>query len=126
MNSPAGRSGVSALQAVEKASHCQCPPQTLHNRSTDRATERKGKERAGSVWETKGDSKEEDKRKEEIRGVSHTQHWSDGGWEEPMNPMAYGGGREYANMLKSQEQTEGYTVCLLQRGLASSDTAHFP
>lgn len=39
-----------------------------------------------------GDSKEEEKGKEEIRGVAYTQHWSDGCWEELRSPMAYGGG----------------------------------
>lgn len=38
------------------------------------------------------------------------QHWSDGRWEEPKNPIAYGGGREYAKMLKSQELTEEYRL----------------
>lgn len=37
------------------------------------------------------------------------QHWSDGRWEELKNPIAYGGGREYAKELKSQELTEGYS-----------------
>lgn len=42
--------GVSALQAVKKASHCQCPKPLQYriHRQGDR------KERAGSVWEKKG------------------------------------------------------------------------
>lgn len=40
---------MSALQAAEKASHCQCPnPLQQIHRPGDR------KERAGSVWEKKG------------------------------------------------------------------------
>lgn len=54
-----------------------------------------------------GDSKEEEKGKEQIRGVAYMQHWSDDGWEELKNPIAYGGGREYAKELKSQELIEG-------------------
>lgn len=57
-----------------------------------------------------GDSKEEEKGKEEIRGVACIQHWSDGRWEELESPIAYGGGREYAEELKSQELTEGYSL----------------
>lgn len=57
-----------------------------------------------------GDSKEEEKGKEEIRGVACAQHWSDGRWEELKNPMAYGGGREHANQSKSQELTEGNSL----------------
>ena len=70
---PAGGSGVSALQAVEKASHCKCPNPLQQNPQTGR---QKGKGRVCLGEE--GDSKEEAKGKEEIRGVPYMQHWSDG------------------------------------------------
>lgn len=64
---------MSALQAVEKSSHCQCPNPLRQNPQTKR---QKGKGRVCLGEE--GDSKEEEKRKEEIRGVAYMQHWSDG------------------------------------------------
>lgn len=102
---PAEVCGVSASQAVEKASHCQCPSalQQIHSPG-DR------KERAGSVWEKKGTVRKRRRGKEEIRGVAYTQHWSERRWEEFKNPIAYGGGREYAEELKSQELTEEYRL----------------
>lgn len=78
---PAGGSGVSALQAIEKASHCQRPSPLQQNPQTGR---QKGKGRV--CLEEEGDSKEEEKGKEEIRGVAHMQHWSAwlmGGVEQP-------------------------------------------
>lgn len=53
---------MSALQAVEKASHCQCPKALQHR------IHRQGgrKERAGSVWEKKGTVR---KRTRERRGL---------------------------------------------------------
>lgn len=99
---PAAGAGVSALQAVENASHCQCPNPLQQNPQTGR---QKGKGRVCLGEE--GDSKEEDKGKEEIRGVACMQYWSDGSWEEPRKPMAHRGGREYAKEVKSLELTEG-------------------
>lgn len=70
---PAGGSGVSALQAVEKSSHCQRPNPLQQNPQSRRQT-RKGRVCLGE----EGDSKEEEKRKGEIRGVAYMQYWSDG------------------------------------------------
>lgn len=64
---------MSALQAVEKASHCQQSQNLQQNPQTGR---QKGKGRVCLGEE--GDSKEEDKGKEEIRGGADMQHWSDG------------------------------------------------
>lgn len=64
---------MSASQAVEKASHCQCPNPLQQNPQT-RRQKGKGKVCLGE----EGDSKEEGKGKEEIRGVVYMQHWSDG------------------------------------------------
>lgn len=64
---------MSALQAVAKASHCQCPNLLQQNPQTGR---QKGKGRVCLGEE--GDSKEEEKGKEEIRGVAYMQHWLDG------------------------------------------------
>lgn len=57
---------MSALQAVEKAPHCQRPKPLQQNPQTER---QKGKGRV--CLGEKGDSKEEDKGKEEIRGVPY-------------------------------------------------------
>lgn len=69
---PRRGSGVSPLQAVEKAFHCQCPSLLQQNPQTGR---QKGKGRVCLGEE--GDSKEEEKRKEETGGLAYMQHWSD-------------------------------------------------
>lgn len=57
-----------------------------------------------------GDSKEEEKRKEETEGSACVQHWPEDWWEELKNPIACGGGREYAKGMESQELTEGNSL----------------
>lgn len=59
---------MSALQAVEKASHCQCPNPLQQNPQTGR---QKGKGRV--CLEEEGDSKEEKKGKEETGGSGYMQ-----------------------------------------------------
>lgn len=72
---------MSALQAEEKASHCQCPGLLQQNPQSGR--------QKGKGWVClgeAGDSKEETKGKEVVRGVVYMQHWSHwlmGGAEEP-------------------------------------------
>lgn len=71
---PVGGSGVSALQAVAKASHCQSQSSSATDPQTGRQRE-KGRVCLGE----EGDSKEEEKGKEQFAGVACAQHWSEGG-----------------------------------------------
>lgn len=85
-------------------------PLSVSQSSTTNPQTGRQKEKGRVCLGEEGDSKEEEKGKEQIRGVAYIQHWSGGRWEELKNPIAYGGGREYAKELKSQELTQGYSL----------------
>lgn len=80
--------------SVRIAGHRESLPLSASQSSltTDPQTGRR-KEKGRVCLGEEGDSKEEAKGEEQIRGVACTQHWPNGRWEELKNPIAYGGGQ---------------------------------
>lgn len=96
--------------SVSIVGHGESVPLSVSQSSTTNPQTGRQKEKGRVCLGEEGDSKEEEKGKEQIRGVAFMQHWSEGRWEELENPIAYGGGREYAKDLKSQELTQGSSL----------------